>query len=782
MRVPLSWLRDYAPIDLSVDELITVLGELGTPVESVKEIGGGLDGVVVARVLTVDRIEGADKIRAITVDDGLGEPTPVVCGAWNFDVGATVPFARVGAVLPGDFAIGKRKMKGVESRGMICSAAELDLEGGDEGGIMVLPEGIAAPGTPFAEAMGITQDVVLELEVNANRPDAMSIVGVARDLAAKLDLPFSMPAPKVPDAAAGDAPVIVNDAPDVCGRFVAQVLTGVHVGPSPSWVQHRLLAAGMRPISNVVDASNYVMLELGIPNHTYDLAALPPGGLRVRHARDGETLVTLDDVTRTFTADDVLICSADDAPVGIAGIMGGASSEISASTTDVLLEAAWWLPIAIARTSKRLNLRTEASARFEKGADWTLIDAAVARFAELLSLTPSGPATDVVGTLPDRAPISVRVARVNALLGTELSDDDLRALLDPIGFSVSGGPDVVDVALPAWRLDSATEIDIVEEVARMHGYSSIERSVPRSPIAGGLTPVQKDRRLVRSIMAGFGAFESWTTTFVSPGAVERCDLSVADTVTVTNPLVAEEDRLRPSLLPGLLASIAYNESHRELGAWLFEVGKIFRRPPAGQQLPDEREVLAVALAGADAREAVTAWQALVDGLLVVDGRIEPGTAPGLHPTRSAAVAVDGAVIGHVGEVDPGVLQRHGITERVAWLEVDLTWLLACQHGADQVVPLSRYPSSDVDLAFEVDESTPAGEVERTLRGASPLVVAVSLFDVYRGDQVAAGRRSLAYSVRFQAPDRTLTDDEVGAARQALIDAVTSAHPATLRGS
>ena len=275
MRVPLSWLRDYAPIDLTVDELTTVLGELGTPVESVKEIGAGLDGVVIAKVLTVDRIEGADKIRAITVDDGLGEPTPVVCGAWNFDVGATVPFARVGAVLPGEFVIGKRKMKGVESRGMICSAEELDLEGGEAGGIMVLPDGIAEPGTPFAEAMGIERDVVLELEVNANRPDAMSIAGVARDLAAKLDLPFSWPLPKEPTPSGEVRPTVVNDAPDVCGRFVAQVLSGVQIGPSPAWVQHRLLAAGMRPISNVVDASNYVMLELGIPNHTYDLAKLP---------------------------------------------------------------------------------------------------------------------------------------------------------------------------------------------------------------------------------------------------------------------------------------------------------------------------------------------------------------------------------------------------------------------------------------------------------------------------------------------------------------------------
>lgn len=449
----------------------------------------------------------------------------------------------------------------------------------------------------------------------------------------------------------------------------------------------------------------------------------------------------------------------------------------------MLLEAAWWKPIAIARTSKRLNLRTEASARFEKGVDWSMIEAAVARFAELLELTPAGPTVDVAGELPDRASVPLRVARANATLGTSLSADEITDLLAPIGFTSTGDGDVLQVALPPWRLDSSTEIDIIEEVARMHGYSSIERTVPRSPNAGGLTRVQRDRRLIRQILAGFGAFESWTTTFVSVAAVQRCDLDADDTVTVTNPLVADEDRLRPSLLPGLLGSIAYNESHRERGAWLFEIGKTFRRPRnPDDQLPDEREVLAVALAGADARDAVGAWQAVVDGLLLADVRIDPGSAPGLHPTRSAFVVVDGDAVGFVGEVDPGVLERFGITERVAWLEVDLERVLASQHGADQVTPLSRYPSSDVDLAFEVDEPTPAGEIERTLRAASPLVVGVSLFDVYRGDQVASGRRSLAYSVRFQAADRTLTDDEVGAARQALVDAVHAAHPATLRGA
>ena len=346
MRVPLSWLREFAPIDVPLDELLAVLSELGLPVESVTPIGDDLTGVVIAKVVEIHAIDGADKIRRVMVDTASGELTQVVCGAWNFDVGDVVPFATVGTVLPGDFQIGKRKMKGVESSGMICSSEELNLPGGDHGGIMVLP-GDLPIGADFAEAMGIRPDVVLELEVNPNRPDAMSVSGVARDVAARLGVPFTMPSAALAPTGASDPISVEVLDPDACPRFLAQVVRGIAVGPSPAWIAQRLTLAGMRPINNVVDASNYVMLELGQPNHAYDLAKLPGRGLRVRMARDGETLVTLDDVERRFTSDDLLICDAEDAPVGIAGIMGGASSEVSDTTTEVLLEAAWFDPLTI---------------------------------------------------------------------------------------------------------------------------------------------------------------------------------------------------------------------------------------------------------------------------------------------------------------------------------------------------------------------------------------------------------------------------------------------------
>ena len=782
MRVPLSWLRDFAPLDHPVEVLVATLNDLGLAVESVERVGEGLAGVVVAEVLEVGAIPKADRIRRVVVDAGGEEPVQVVCGAWNFAEGDLVPLATVGTVLPGSFTIGARTMKGVESFGMLCAPDELGLPG-DHDGILLLPEGLA-PGTPFAEAMGITADVVVDLEVNPNRPDAMSVAGVARDLAARLGVPFAIPEPEVPapDGGAGAGATVVLDAPDLCGRFLGAVVGGITVGPSPAWIAERLTLAGMRPINNVVDASNYVMLELGTPNHAYDLARLAGRGLVVRRAEEGERLVTLDDVERALTADDLLICDADRRPVGIAGIMGGASSEIGPATTEVLLEAAWFLPIAVSRTSRRLKLRTEASARFEKGVDWAVLDTAVARFCELLGARPSAPAVDERGALPDARPVPLRIARVNGLLGTELTEAQVVGHLASIGFgSVPAGDGVVDVSIPSWRPDSATEVDLVEEVARIHGYGAITRTVPTSTLTGGLTPYQQDRRFVRELLAGLGASEAWSTTFLSPAAVERAGLDPGGAVVVTNPLVADESRLRPSLLPGLLAAVAHNAARRQHGVALFEVGKVFAQPEPGAQLPVERELAAVALAGRDATEAVGAWQVLVEGLLLDDVRLVAAPAPGLHPTRTARIEVAGTAVGHLGEVDPDVRAASGVDERIAWLEVDLEVLLALPHGARAYRPISRFPSSDVDLAFVVPEPVPAGDVARTLCEGHELVVDVRLFDVYRGEQVAEGARSLAFTVRLQAADRTLRDDDVAAARAALVAAVEAGHGARLRG-
>ena len=799
MKVLLSWLREFAPVDGDPVEIGGQLSDLGLAVEEMTTIGGGLDGIVVARVLDLRPHPDADRIQLVDVELGDGEALQICCGAFNMSVGDLVPLATLGTTMPNGMEIARRKMRGEWSNGMLCSSQEVGL-GDDHDGIMLLESRLDL-GTPLVEALEIRPDVLYDLEVNPNRPDAMSVAGVARDLAARQGVPFSLPDPspgEVGDDATGRLSVEVLD-PVLCGRFVARVLDGIAIGPSPRWLANRLTALGMRPINNVVDVSNYVMLELGQPNHTYDLDALAArsgsgAALRVRRAADGETVETLDGVVRTLSATDGVIADAEDVAVGIAGIMGGASTEIGDVTTSVALEMAWWDPQAISTSSRRLGLRSEASARFERGADPEVADVAMRRFAELLSeagATLAPGAVDVRGEVPDRSPVRVRTDRVNALLGTDLSRDEMAGLLQPIGFaaepafgdSSSGAPSLgdLDVVVPSFRPDSATEVDVVEEVARMHGYGRIARTVPSSTVTGGLTGYQHDRRSVRDTMVGLGLDEVMPVPFLAPGDLERAGLP-ADGITVANPLVAEESVMRASLRPGILKTLAYNASHRLHGLGVFEVGHVYRTPASPQPLPDEREHLAVGLGGRDAAGAVAVWSGLADALDCRGYELVADDPAGLHPSRTARIELDGVAVGHVGEVDPGVLEAYGIGERVGWLEVDLEALLALPHGGRPYHRVSRYPSSDIDLAFEVDEGTPASAVRVCLADAAgDLLADLSLFDVFRGAPVADGRRSLAFTLRFQADDRTLTDAEVAEVRTACIVAVEGSLPATLRG-
>jgi phenylalanyl-tRNA synthetase beta chain len=781
MKVLLSWLRDFAPIEGDPVALGDTLSDLGMAVEDMERLGEGLEGIVVARVLETRPIEGANKIHQVVVDAGDGQPLEIGCGAFNMAAGDLVPLATIGTTMPNGMEIGRRKMAGVWSNGMLCSPAELGL-GGEHGGILLLP-GHLEPGTPFTEAMGIEPDVLYDLEINPNRPDAMSIAGVARDLAARLGVPFALPDPRPTTVAAerlGAVSVEVLD-PARCGRFEARVVRGVTVGPGDPKLATRLALLGMRSINNVVDVSNYVMLELGQPNHPYDLAKVAGPGFRVRRARDGERLTTLDDVERPLTAEDLLICDGADQPVGLAGIMGGADSEIDDRTTDVLLEMAWFHPIGIVRSSRRHKLRSEASARFEKGVDPEVVDLAMRRFAELLGASIEDGAVVGEGTLPERAPVRLRTARVAKLLGTDLGRDRIAEVLAPIGFATTPAGDDLDVAIPSWRYDCASEIDVIEEVARHHGYTALGRTLPRAATTGALTERQAERRRLRSALAGRGLAEAMPMPFLAPGDLARCGLP-DDGIRITNPLVAEQSVLRTSLLPGLVAAVAYNASHRNHGVALFEIGHTYNRPAdAGAELPDEREVLGVVLAGQDAPAAVHLWRAVAEVLGVEGVALENAELPGLHPTRGARLVLGDVEVGRVGEVDPGALAAHDVAERVAYLEVDLDTLLALPHGEKTFRPFSLYPSSDIDLAFAVPDDVPAGTVEDAIRSsAGDLLWSVALFDVYRGAGVAEGSRSLAYRLRLQAPDRTLTDADVAQVRQQVIDAVQATLPATLR--
>ncbi len=631
MRAPLSWLRDFAPFPDDIGVLVAALDDLGLVVEEIERVGEGLGDVVVSKVTEIGAIDGADRIRRVVVDAGDG-PVEIVCGAANFGVGDRVPLAPVGAVLPGDFTISRRKMRGVVSNGMLCSGAELGLSD-DGAGLLVLGDDVVAePGTALVAALGLETDTVFDIAVEGNRPDAWCISGIARDLAARLGLAFSLPEPGAPAASGQPVDSIALarvDAPELCPRLSVAVLRNITIGPSPKWLARRLTLAGMRPINNVVDASNYVMLERGQPTHPYDIDKLPGHGIVVRAARPGETVETLDGVNRTVGEPgrgvgdlgvDCLICDAQDAPIGLAGIMGGASSEIANSTTEVLLEAAYFTPMVIARTSKRLGLRTEASARFERGCDPGGVEAAIDRFCELVALT----VPDVVvcdgrlasdGEVPEPFVIDLPVARVQRQIGVALTKEAIAALISPIGFHDQGGDaETLRVLVPTNRPDVRPAPngidDVIEEVARTYGYSNVPRHTPTWPQPGRLNQLQRGRRLVKDVLVGLGASEGWTNTFVSAADHERVGLS-GPAVRVANPLVADEPFLRRSLMPGLLGALAYNSARRQGAIRLYEVGTVFSHPDEGQprlversgaggahpaRLPAERELVAVVFA------------------------------------------------------------------------------------------------------------------------------------------------------------------------------------------
>ena len=789
MKVLLSWLREFAPIEGDPYELADHMSDLGMAVEETR-ILNPLEGVVVARVADLRPHPKADRIQLVDVQIENGDPMQVCCGAFNMSVGDLIPFATIGTVMPDGMEISQRKMRGEMSNGMCCSAAELGL-GSDHDGIMILPEHLET-GAPLMQELGLVGDILWDLEINPNRPDAMSVAGVARDLAARLDVPFEIPEWKVPssEAAEGLASIQIDDGV-LCPRFTGRVLRGITVGKSPLWMQMRLTLLGMRPINSVVDVSNYVMLELGTPNHTYDLSLLPNGHIGVRRASNGESITTLDDQERMLQSNDGLIVNEADEPIGIAGVMGGASTEISDTTDSVLVELACWEPQSIARTSQRLGLRSEASARFERGTDWQINVTAVQRFCHLLNeVTPGGieivgEVLDVAGTTPDTISVPVRTSRISMLLGREFSSEEVRDLLTPIGFAVENtdSQDVQLVTIPSFRPDTETETDIAEEVARHYGYGKLGATVPRSPDAGHLSPQQKLRRVIRQVMTGAGLIEAMPNPFLAPDDITKAALIVEEPVRLLNPLAVEESVLRPSLLPGLLTAVAYNYSHRNMETKLFETGPVFEASEDSSGLPLETEHLAALISNADAFEATSLLKDLASTLKLEFQLTNVDGLAGLHPTRGAMITIGDTEVGSLGEVDPAVLRSYEIEERCAWLNLRLDLVIEAAISVEGVPyqPVSTFPSSDVDLAFAVGEQVQASEIEMTLRKAAGRELqSLHLFDVFRSGQLDEGVRSLAFSMRLQAKDKTLTDEEVGVVRQRCIEAVESAYPASLR--
>ena len=827
MLAPLSWLRDFADFPDDVSLLRSTLDDLGLVVEDVTRVGEGLGDVVVARIDEITAIDGADRVRRVVVEAGAG-PVEIVCGATNFSHGDLVPLAPVGAVLPGGFEIAKRKMRGVVSNGMLCSGRELGL-GDDHEGLMLLTDRVGlAPGVPLIEALGLAPDVVFDVTIEGNRPDAQCIAGLAKDLAARLGLEFSNPASiAVPMANASAASSIAVDVldPSLCSRFAAGVLRNVHVIDSPEHIARRLTLAGMRPINNVVDASNYVMLELGQPTHPYDLDKVTSSTLRVRRARAGETLVTLDGVERTLgvpgrglgdTGEDCVICDGSDVVIGIAGVMGGSSSEIGATTTTVAIEAACFDPIAITRTTRRLALRTEAAARFAKGTDPAILERAIERFAGVLALSSPGIELTTPVVEPEkeveRATIELSLERVNRLLGTAFGAEELAALLEPLDFTVAQVDDLIHVTIPTNRPDIRTGdrgvADVIEEIARTYGYSRIPRRAPAWPQPGRASDRQRLRSNLRDALQGVGASELWTSSLVAPGELATLGIDEEEIV-ISNPLTNDESRLRRSLLPGVIRAVAHNVERRQTDIALFEIGAVFVHPDstpdaiharAGSAggtsvaVPLEREHLVAAFgrAGDDARIAVGIVQVLATSLRLAGVKMVTPDAevrvPGFHPTRVAAIVDQrsGAVLGHVGEADPslvGAIAPAARDRRIAIVALDVDSLADPERATRRDLEadrISRFPSADTDLAFVLSDEIPADALLGAIAdGADDLLEEIALFDVYRGPGVDEGSRSLAVRVRLVASDRTLSEAELSAARDSMI-ARASALGAQLR--
>jgi len=819
VRAPLSWIREYVdlPADMSAHAVAERLTDAGLKVERVERIGGEIEGVVVARVEAIEELTEFKKpIRWVTLTTG-DETRQVICGATNFAVGDVVAYARPPARLPGGFEIGKRPAYGRESDGMICSVRELGI-GDDHSGILVLPTDLPL-GADVVDVLGLRDDV-LDVSVNPDRGYALSIRGIAREVATAFSVSWRDPGVGAVPAPTTSGPVVRIDDEDGCDRYVARVVTGVDPSvTSPRWLQQRLTLAGMRPVSLVVDVTNAVMLELGQPLHAFDRDKLS-GAIVVRRARVGETIRTLDDADRTLDPADLLITD-DSGPIAIAGVMGGAATEIGPATTAVLIESAHFDPVSIAYTARRHRLPSEASRRYERGVDDALADIAAQRavslLVELAGAVDTGDVTDVDARKP-RESISLDPSLPSRLAGLDYSVETVRRRLVDVGCDVSG-EDPLAVAPPSWRPDLRAPVDLVEEVVRLEGYDALPATVPSAPAGRGLTRPQRQRRMVGRALAAAGFVEVVTYPFVAADTGERLMLDESDgrwpAVRLANPVSEQEPYLRPTLLPGLLAAAARNVSRGTTDVAIYEIGPVFRPapgppvavPPAGAR-PSDEVVAAmeasvpfqpthagVVVVGdrdrsgwwgpgrpADWTDAIDAAQAAA-AALGISLQVEADVHAPWHPGRCAALHAAGRLVGHAGELHPRVVEAFDLPPRACAMEIRVDELLLAAPELAAAPTMSTYPPAAFDLAVVVPDEVPAGAVADALReAAGELVEQVRLFDVYAGDQVPAGHRSLAFAFRLRAPDRTLTADDVAAARARAIAAAEAAFGAHLRGA
>jgi phenylalanyl-tRNA synthetase beta chain len=800
MRVSFEWLREFVPVEMTPEAVADRLTMAGLEVEDVEEWGAAFERIVVGRIAEITVHPGAERLLVCRVEVGP-EVLTIVCGAHNIAVGDAVPVALVGSVLPAGQRIAAEQLAGVVSQGMLCSAAELGFSD-TSSGILLLPSA-ATPGTSLASELGL-RDVALEVNVTPNRPDCLNIFGIAREVSALTDVPLKSPDTMVSETgeAIGAMTSVTVEAPDLCPRYAARLIANVHIGPSPLWMQRRLLVCGSRPRNNVVDATNYLLLELGHPLHAFDYHTLHEHRVIVRVARPAEQCMTLDGIARTLDSDVLVIADADRA-IGIAGVMGGQNSEIRDSSTMVLLESAYFQPQNIRRTSKRLGLRTEASYRFERGADFEGLIGSLDRCAALIAQLTGGAVAkariDIAAHryVPPRIP--VRVDRVNAVLGVDLTPEAIGQYCSQLQLPTAARSSAeVEVEVPSFRRDLAREIDIIEEVGRLHSYQAIPTALPQVRLeAVPRSPQRQVTRQVLEYLLGCGYTQVINYSFMSEEDLDRLQLPADDlwrrVVPLRNPLSKEAGVMRTTLIPSLLRTVALNLNRDLHSLMIFELSRVFRRQNGLQ--PHEPQVLGLAVTGVsggqhwgqamrpyDFYDVVGALDLITDRLGLKPLSLTAAPMPYYHPGKSALISRGDEPIGVVGEIHPSVLAAFDLDQAVTLAEIDFDRLIDQGVSPPQYRAIPRFPSASRDLSVIVEAGVQAGQILRYLQNFhAELLREVRLFDVYAGQPVPSGRKSLTFALTYRADDRTLTDEEVNSIQTQVVEQLRQRFGAQLRG-
>lgn len=775
MKVPMSWFNDYTNVDgIGPREYAEALTLTGSKVETVENMGADIQNVVTGKILEITEHPDSDHMVICKVDVGE-EVLQIVTGAPNVKVGQIVPVAKNDSYLPGGVHIKTGKLRGVESYGMLCSHEELGLSESDlawepEYGILVLPEDTKV-GMDIKDFFGLNEEVV-EFEITSNRPDCFSVIGLARETAATFGKPFNVPTPvyKENNENIADTISVTVENPDKCLRYTAKMIKNVKIGPSPAWMVHRLKASGIRSINNIVDITNYILLEYGQPMHAFDLRHLSGGKIIVRNAGDGEIIKTLDEQDRTLNSNDLVIADAEKA-VAIAGVMGGFNSEIEDDTTTVVFESATFDAVSVRLTAQKAGLRTEASSRYEKGLDVNNTIPAINRACQLVEELGCGEVVggmiDVVGNVKAPTVLPFRPEKINAFLGIDISKEEMAGYLTTIEFGVD--LDKMEITVPSFRPDIEAEADVAEEVARFYGYNKIPTTLIANSetTKGSYSPIQKFRKDLSAMLTAQGMYEIYTFTFIGENEFDKLNLSkespFRNAVRIRNPLGEDTSIMRTTMLASMLETISYNYNRKNEEARLFEISKTYIPTEPGK-LPNEPEKLAIGMYGKDMDffDLKGAVEEIIDGLNIKGITWQRlTTCPSLHPGRSAALMVGDTQIGILGQVHPTVCKNFGIDTDCFVAEIDVLPLFENVNDNIKYKALPKFPAAERDIAVLVDKTALVGDLEATIAKASgQLLESIKLFDVYEGDRIPEDKKSVAFAISFRAADRSLTSEEV----------------------